>query len=264
MPLDFRKYHGAGNDFILIDDRESASFPATDVDRIARLCDRHFGIGADGLILLRKEPEYDFAMVYFNSDGRPSSMCGNGGRCIVAFAHDLGMERPEYRFLAADGPHRAKLLPDGNVALQMADVGMIEVGKDFFFLDTGSPHYVRFVSDLDQVEVVSAAREVRYGDRFRAMGTNVNFVQRTPAGLRIATYERGVEDETLACGTGVTAAALATAARERGTEPQTITVEARGGTLSVRFRPDADGFRDIWLIGPAEFVFSGTWMGPGW
>ena len=264
MPLAFRKYHGAGNDFILIDDRAQAGFPTGDVDRIARLCDRHFGIGADGLILLRDEPGYDFAMVYFNSDGRPSTMCGNGGRCIVAFARDLGMERAEYRFLAADGPHRAKLQPDGNVALQMADVNVIETGPDFYFLDTGSPHYVRFVPALEGVDVVPAAREIRYGDRFRATGTNVNFVQRTPDGLRIATYERGVEDETLACGTGVTAAALATAVREQIAAPQTITVAARGGTLHVRFRPHADGFSDVWLIGPAEVLFSGTWLGPGW
>jgi diaminopimelate epimerase len=263
MQLDFRKYHGAGNDFILVDDRAGADFPTNDVEWIARLCDRHFGIGADGLILLRNHPAYDFEMIYFNSDGRPSTMCGNGGRCIVAFARDLGIIRTaECRFLAADGPHGARLLPNGRVALQMTDVAEIETGEDFFFLDTGSPHYVRFVTDLAGVAVVPAARAIRYGDRFRTAGTNVNFVEPLATGLRIATYERGVEDETLACGTGVTAAALAHAARHKQYGPQAITVQAKGGMLEVRFDYRADaGFQNVWLHGPAEFVFSGTWGG---
>lgn len=260
MQLNFRKYHGAGNDFVLVDARRGLAFPRTGTALIARLCDRHFGIGADGLILLEDHEEYDFAMAYFNSDGRPSTMCGNGGRCIVAFARDLGIERETYRFLAADGPHLARLLPGGEVALQMSDVAAIEAGEDFYFLDTGSPHYVRFVDDLDGVAVVADARKIRYNDRFRAEGTNVNFVHATSAGLRIATYERGVEDETLACGTGVTAAALAAAARGGATGRQTVEVQARGGNLRVSFLRATDGFQDIWLIGPAQFVFSGVWF----
>jgi diaminopimelate epimerase len=259
MQLDFRKYQGAGNDFVLVDARNDLAFPTHDTAFVARLCDRHFGIGADGLILLRDHPDYDFAMVYYNSDGRPSTMCGNGGRCIIAFARDIGLQRDSYRFLAADGPHAAHWLPDGEVALQMGDVTAVEAGEGYYYLDTGSPHYVRFVADLDAIDVVTAARKIRYNDRFRAEGTNVNFVHSTDNGLQIATYERGVEAETLACGTGVTAAALAEALRHDVLGSQDITVHAKGGTLRVRFVRQSTGFSDIWLLGPADFVFAGTW-----
>lgn len=256
----FHKYHGAGNDFILLDDRAGDLLPQFDQATVARWCERRFGVGADGLMLLRAHPEYDFKMVYFNSDGAPSSMCGNGGRCIVRFAHDLGIERPVYRFLAVDGPHRARLLADGDVSLEMlpvAEVRELAAGRTYQ-LDTGSPHYVTFVDDSRAVEVVAEGRAVRYGAEYAAAGINVNFVDGDPAGLRIATYERGVEDETLACGTGVTAAALAALRRSRfqGGEFY-VPVEAKGGRLAVRGRLTGGRFEELWLEGPAERVFGG-------
>ena len=256
--IPFHKYHGAGNDFILIDNRQTAWLTRADTDRIAHLCDRHFGIGADGLLLLQDHPDLDFEMVYFNSDGRESTMCGNGGRCIVAFAHALGIVGAECRFLAVDGPHAARLLREGWVELQMGEVREVEKNTGFYFLDTGSPHYVRFVDDLEAVDVVEEGRAVRYSDRFRPAGTNVNFVQGTETGLRIATYERGVEDETLACGTGVTAAAIAYYLHRPWLAGREIEVAAKGGRLQVRFEPQPDeSFTDVWLCGPAVKVFEG-------
>ena len=206
--MPFHKYQGAGNDFVLIDQRDQPRIDRRNQPLIARLCDRRFGIGGDGLMLLANHPDYDFEMIYFNADGRPGSMCGNGGRCMVAFAKKLGLFAEETHFLAVDGPHRARLPRPGWVELHMNDVEAVEMTPDYFYLDTGSPHYVQFVPDLDQVDVVRQGRAIRYNDRFRERGTNVNFVERRTDGLGIATYERGVEDETLACGTGVTAAAL--------------------------------------------------------
>lgn len=267
--MQFWKYQGAGNDFILVDQRQQRWLDRADTERIAFLCNRHFGIGADGLILLHEHPDFDFEMTYFNADGRESSMCGNGGRCIVAFARQVGIERERYRFLAIDGPHEAILpnWPDQPawVELQMRHVPAIEYlaprhdPATAFLLDTGSPHYVRFVSALDDLDLVQEGRAVRYSEPFRAVGVNVNLVEETPEYLRIRTYERGVEDETLACGTGVTAAALAQHARRQGAAgPQEVPVQAKGGRLSVRFVAHADGsFTDIWLCGPAMRVFSG-------
>ena len=255
----FRKYEGAGNDFILLDARNDAP-PAPDQATIERWCDRHFGIGADGLMLLRNHPDYDFEMVYYNSDGRPSSMCGNGGRCIVRFAADLGIHREEYRFMAVDGPHRARLTEDGQVALEMSDVrGIRPAGDRDVVLDTGSPHYVRFVPDLGAVDVVREGRALRNSPAFAAAGINVNFVRAAADGkLSILTYERGVEDETLACGTGVTAAAVASVHRSKALGQFDVRVRARGGTLRVSgVRTGPDTFTEIWLTGPATYVFRG-------
>lgn len=264
--MHFWKYQGAGNDFILVDQRNRQWLGRENTAQIARLCDRHFGIGADGLILLHEHPDYDFEMVYFNADGRESSMCGNGGRCIVAFARQVGIEREHYRFLAIDGPHEAVITaakgPEAWVELRMSDVPKIETtdALEAFVLNTGSPHYVRFVPALDNLDMVQEGRAVRYSDRFRATGINVNLVLETAENLRIRTYERGVEDETLACGTGVTAAALANHARQHLSPGEHETaVHAEGGHLRVRFQANADGsFSNIWLCGPATEVFSGT------
>ncbi len=261
MQIPFHKYQGAGNDFIVLDQRERIWINATETDRIARLCDRRFGIGADGLLLLEKEEGYDFRMVYFNADGRLSSMCGNGGRCIIAFARYLGLIGETARFLAVDGPHQARILPDSRVELQMGDVKVVERGDDYYYLDTGSPHYVRFVADAFAVDTVAEGRNIRYNERFALTGTNVNFVSIVPPhGVRISTYERGVEGETLACGTGITAAALAYYLHQGQTylTVAEVPVEAKGGDLAVRFQPlPQGGFTDIWLIGPAERVFGG-------
>ena len=260
MTLDFHKYHGAGNDFILLDDRDGrlGGLPAATV---ARLCDRHFGIGADGLMLLQAAPPpYDFRMEYYNADGSGSTLCGNGGRCIVRFAADLGIDREVYRFLASDGPHDATPTPAGDIALEMADVARATSVGDDLVLDTGSPHYLRFVADLTTVDVVGEGRALRQSPAYRERGINVNFVQPTAGGLDIATYERGVEDETLACGTGVTAAAIGHLLRDTtGSDgPFHVAVRARGGQLAVTGERRGAHFTDLRLIGPAAFVFRGT------
>lgn len=258
--IEFHKYHGAGNDFILLDDRDNSLREQFDQTKIALWCDRHFGIGADGLMFLRSHPDYDFEMIYYNSDGAPSSMCGNGGRCIVRFAADCGLGRESYSFLAVDGAHRACLLPDGGVSLEMSDVKSIEVRqeKQTYVLDTGSPHYISFVDDTKVIDVVNAGRIVRYNDEFTAKGINVNFVTQQADRLDIATYERGVENETLACGTGVTAAAIASvlrAGKRKGTF--NVAVSAKGGDLRVKGELTDNGATALWLEGPAKFVFVG-------
>lgn len=255
--LHFFKYQGAGNDFILLDDR-AAAFDVNDQRLVERLCDRRFGIGADGLMLLRNAPGYDFEMVYFNSDGRTSSMCGNGGRCISRFAADIGAtQKQDVKFLAIDGAHEAKLA-GGIVKLKMNDVTAIETGADYFFLDTGSPHFVRYVNGLDTFDVYGEGKAIRYSERFAAKGTNVNFVEAGKGGIRIRTYERGVENETLACGTGVTAAALTAALKGLATSETHCAVKAKGGDLDVYFKKSGSAsFTDIWLEGGATFVFEG-------
>lgn len=259
--IEFSKYQGAGNDFVMIDNRKSF-FPKDNQSLIERLCDRRFGIGADGLILLEIEKGYDFRMVYYNSDGRESTMCGNGGRCITAFAQVLGVSAQEgFSFIAVDGVHEARIMENGQVSLQMRDVPTVEVGEDYYLLDTGSPHYVVFVEDLRDINVVESARVIRYSDRFRKDGVNVNFVEPLFDGLRVYTYERGVEDETLACGTGVTATALAAALRLKKIGKGSFQVEAKGGELAVSYEKNGESsFRNVWLTGPAEHVFDGSYF----
>ncbi len=259
--MTFHKYHGAGNDFILLDDRTNTLHETFDQATIARWCDRHFGIGADGMMFLRSHPDFDFEMVYYNADGAPSSMCGNGGRCIVRFAADLGLQQAEYKFLAVDGPHRATILENGWVALEMSDVtGISEPtpGKAFV-LDTGSPHYITFVEDLHDIDVVRQGRSIRQSPPYARQGINVNFVLEGDQGLQILTYERGVEDETLACGTGVTAAAIAAIHRAGVADGYfQIPVRAKGGALSVRGRLHNERYTELWLEGPAVRVFAGS------
>lgn len=254
MPLSFYKYQGTGNDFVMIDNRK-LTFPADDEQLVKSLCDRRTGIGADGLILLQDHPDYDFEMVYFNADGRLGSMCGNGARCTVRFAKQLGVIEDVAYFLAADGEHQANI-ERNQIQLKMGDVTSVEqIGEDYY-LNTGSPHYVRFVDEVQELDVYTEGRAVRYNGRFKAEGTNVNFVERlSDNDIYVRTYERGVEDETLSCGTGVTACALV-AGLEGAESP--VSVKTPGGNLQVTFERHGLGFRYIYLIGPAKLVFSGT------
>ncbi len=254
MIIPFCKYQGAGNDFVMIDEN-SHNYQLSE-KQIQLLCDRHFGIGADGLILLQPDTLSDFKMVYYNSDGKESTMCGNGGRCIVAFARDLNLIKDQTEFIAIDGKHKASI--SGNkVNLEMQNVEHIERGEDFWVLNTGSPHYVRFVPDVTLGNFVEEARAIRNSVPFREEGINVNFVQiLAPNNLVIRTYERGVEDETLACGTGVVAASLAYADKNKGETVQTYVV-AKGGNLEVSAEVHEKKYKNIHLIGKAEKVFTG-------
>ncbi len=262
MSIAFYKYQGTGNDFIMVDDR-NGQFPASDTGLIAALCNRRFGIGADGLILLQNHPDVDFYMQYFNSDGRESSMCGNGGRCIVAFARQLGIIEDKTLFFAVDGIHHAHISGDV-VELQMKDVESVDIrDSNTYILNTGSPHFVKFMNgDLSHLEIVTEAHRIRYNEEFAAEGINVNFVntEHDPASLKIRTYERGVEDETLSCGTGVTASAIAYGLKMHlNGGAHTIDVEVMGGQLKVSYILDDQKktFKEVWLIGPARFVFEG-------
>ena len=255
MKLLFDKYQGAGNDFIIVDGWYHV--PELSHTHIRELCDRHFGIGADGLMVIRKHPEFDFEMLYYNSDGAPGSMCGNGGRCIVKFAITREYVGSSVRFLASDGMHRAKLLPDGYIGLEMGDVEEVKRFNHDLFLNTGSPHYIRMVDNVSDTDVVKDGRAIRYGDEFGKKGTNVNFVMPYSDGFYVRTYERGVEDETLSCGTGVTAVALASAWLDRKTGDHQVKIYTKGGEQQVGFSFDGEKFCNIWLEGPAELVFKG-------
>ncbi len=256
MRLNFIKYQGAGNDFIIIDNR-AGFFKGDNESLIEFLCHRRFGIGADGLMLLEKNDTYDFSMKYYNSDGREASMCGNGGRCIVAYANQLGLIDRETTFLAADGIHEAVLEEDGLVDLQMIEVKRIDEHSDGYFLNTGVPHLVHFVEDLNVIDVNIDGRQFRYDARFQPEGTNVNFVKQNENHLTVYTYERGVECETLACGTGITASALSAAFRSNQEEGK-YEITAKGGKLEVCFKKEAGVYKNIWLKGPAEMVFNGS------
>ena len=256
MTVNFSKYQGTGNDFVMIDDR-AGLFPQANQSLVELLCHRRFGIGADGLILLQNDPDYDFRMVYFNADGVEGSMCGNGGRCIVRFAHDLGLFESETRFRAVDGEHVAVVCEE-EIFLQMSDVEGIEKRSGLTFLNTGSPHVVQFVDDLESLDVVAEGRAIRYDAAFPG-GTNVNFSQQLDEHtLFVRTYERGVEDETYSCGTGVTAVALV--AHQQLSMPDPVFIQTIGGNLRVSFIALADEgqFSGIYLIGPAKQVFAGS------
>ena len=258
MQLHFYKYQGTGNDFILADNRNH-QYSSLTTEQIRRLCDRRFGIGADGLMLLNDKPGYDFEMLYFNADGREGSMCGNGGRCMVKFAWHLGLHRDMYRFIAADGEHEAEIDMDGIVSLRMKDVERIQKIHGDFILDTGSPHYVKMVDDVMTMDVYKKGRDIRYSKDYEQDGINVNFVEQENAvdKILVRTYERGVEDETYSCGTGVTAAAVVCFHNENGFNE--VEVKTLGGTLTVEYdRLDDEKFVNIWLCGPAERVYEGT------
>lgn len=257
MKLKFYKYQGAGNDFILVDNRNLA-FNHNRPSVIASLCNRRFGIGGDGMMFLQNIEGYDFEMIYYNADGNPSSMCGNGGRCIVAFAKFLGIFDSETNFLAVDGPHYAKISETGDwVSLQMIDVELISQDGEAYVLNTGSPHYVATATDLSTKDVFSEGRAIRYNDTYKAEGININYVEDLGDNYFVRTYERGVEDETYACGTGVTAVALAMAKRKQQTGTINTPITVLGGKLNIRFDHDGTRFRNIFLEGPAEYVFEG-------
>lgn len=255
MTLSFYKYHGTGNDFIIIDNR--AGNIELSKQQVNKLCNRHFSIGADGLMLMNNS-KYDFEMKYYNADGNEGSMCGNGGRCMVQFVYDMGLHKREYNFTAVDGEHQASIEDNGWIDLKMKDVEGIHV-SDFsdYILDTGSPHYVKTVSNIWNYDVIKEGREIRYSRHFAKEGINVNFTQVDDEGdISVRTYERGVEDETLSCGTGVTAAALVFAHNDNGFNR--VEVKTLGGNLAVEFDKIGDtSFKNIWLCGPAVCVFKG-------
>jgi len=257
MKLHFYKYQGAGNDFILVDNRNS-TINHHNPELISHLCDRRFGIGGDGMMFLQNKDHFDFEMVYYNSDGQPSSMCGNGGRCIVAFAHDLNVIKDETNFLAVDGPHYAKISAEKNwVSLQMINVDEVKSDGEAFVLNTGSPHYVVPVQDLKEKDVFNEGRSIRYNETYKKEGININFVEDFNDFYFVRTYERGVEDETFACGTGVTAVALAMAKKKNQVGTFSTPIKVLGGDLNIRFNYDGNKFSDIFLEGPAKFVFEG-------
>lgn len=257
MKVNFKKYQGTGNDFVMIDNR-NLFFNSKDEVLVERLCNRRFGIGADGLILLQNKENYDFEMLYFNSDGKESSMCGNGGRCIIQFAKELGVIKNQCQFLAIDGVHFGSIDLQGIVTLKMQDVTQVEIAENSFILNTGSPHFVQFIEDIESLDLVAEAQKIRYGKRFEKEGINVNFVtSKNSNTITIRTYERGVEDETLSCGTGVVAASISHYLNNPSNIQETI-IEAKGGTLKVHFDYDGKTFSNIQLIGAAEKVFEGV------
>jgi diaminopimelate epimerase len=255
MKIEFYKYQGTGNDFIILDNRDK-QYDTLHTKQIRHLCDRHFGIGADGLMLLNLINNHDFEMKYYNADGHESSMCGNGGRCLVKFAYDMGIEESSYSFLAVDGVHEANFGDHNWVQLKMKDVNEIDQRFGSVRVDTGSPHFVKFVDNIHHFNVYEEGRKIRYSKEFIDQGINVNFVEREDESIYVRTYERGVENETLSCGTGVTASALVCAHNDSGFNR--VEVRTPGGHLAVEFDKKEDGkFENIWLCGPAAFVFKG-------
>jgi diaminopimelate epimerase len=256
--IPFFKYQGAGNDFILIDNRGLEYSNLTE-KQVNFLCNRRFGVGADGLMLLQNHTAYDFEMHYYNADGRIGSMCGNGGRCIVAFAKAIGIINRETNFLAVDGAHYAKISEAGNwVDLQMIDVQDIQQDEEAFVLNTGSPHYVLEVSNLEALDVFAEGKRIRNNNTYKEKGINVNFIEDKGDHFFIRTFERGVEDETYACGTGVTAVALAKAKQGKTTGHFSKAIKVLGGDMRVEYNYDGQTFTEIFLCGPAELVFSGS------
>ncbi len=255
MTINFYKYQGTGNDFVIIDNRTENLLLTT--DQIKKICDRKFGIGADGLMLLENVASFDFKMIYYNADGNESSMCGNGGRCLVKFASHRGILKNLYHFIAIDGEHDATIEENGIVKLKMRDVDNVEINDERAVLNTGSPHFIKFSNSVNQINVFEEGRKIRYSKEFEFNGINVNFTESTsPDSIIVRTYERGVEDETLSCGTGVTASALVFAKNETGYHH--IDVTTPGGKLYVEFEKENESnFSNIWLCGPAEFVFEG-------
>lgn len=256
MLVPFFKYQGTGNDFILFDNRLGTL--SLSVKQIKTLCNRKFGIGGDGLMLLHKHQDYDFEMKYYNADGRQGSMCGNGGRCLVKFAYDIGVRQTAYQFLAIDGVHEAFIKEEYKIALKMNDVAGIEHHLAHSIVNTGSPHYVHLTTDVMHLDVYRNGRKIRYSREFEQEGININFVELLPEKHRILvrTYERGVEDETLSCGTGVTAAALVCHHNDKGFN--SVDVQTKGGNLNVAYDRVGESFQNIWLTGDAKKVFEGT------
>lgn len=256
MRIRFEKYQGTGNDFIMLDNL-NGQYNSLSIDQIKVLCDRHFGIGADGLIKINRHKNFDFEMDYYNSDGS-KSFCGNGTRCAVTFAKTLGIEAENIHLIAIDGEHSAQIIGDA-IALDMLPLAVVNQINNDFILDTGSPHFVRFVDDLKNESILQTGREIRYSNDFKIDGINVNLVEQISKNvIRIETYERGVEDETLSCGTGATACALVVGLKNAQIGKNSVIVQVKGGELSVEFEYHESGlFDNIKLIGPAKFVFKG-------
>lgn len=254
MTYEFYKYQGTGNDFIILDNRQK-TIVFTEA-QVNFLCDRKFGIGADGLMLLQEKDGYDFEMVYYNSDGKLGSMCGNGSRCLTQFAFDRGIKKNHYKFLATDGEHEAEFDDNNWVRVKMIDVNEVENMNEDLFLDTGSPHYIKMIESIENIDVYNEGKKIRYNDFFKLIGTNVNFVEKKESNsIKVRTYERGVENETLSCGTGVTASALVNFYTNGFNK---IFVETLGGKLAVEFvKTDNNSYNNVWLCGPATFVFKG-------
>jgi diaminopimelate epimerase len=258
VKVTFHKYQGTGNDFIVMDNRDGKI--SLTPEKISKLCDRKFGIGADGVMLLQNKPGFDFEMIYYNSDGS-QSLCGNGSRCITSFANQLGIIKDHAKFITTDGAHEADII-NGWISLKMNEVKKIEDNGDHFFVNTGSPHYCRFVKDLQNYDVYGEGKSVRYSEKYKKEGTNVNFLEviseHGKPVLFVRTYERGVENETLSCGTGVTAAALVAAFKKLSSSDSHCDVKTKGGDLRVRFENSEGTFTNIRLEGPAVFVFQGV------
>lgn len=255
IKIEFSKYQGAGNDFVLIDNRNGL-FDRNNEELVKKLCDRRFGIGGDGLMLLQNTKNFDFEMVYYNADGAEGTMCGNGGRCIVAFARDLNIITEKTDFLAVDGPHDAEISAY-QVNLGMIDVNEIQRDNEAFVLNTGSPHFVLKVQDLVNFDVFKEGYAIRNNDIYGAKGINVNFIEPEGDGYFVRTFERGVEDETYACGTGATAAAMAMAIDQNLEGNITLPIRVLGGQLYISFHKAGNTFTNVYLKGPANFVFKG-------
>ena len=254
MLLQFYKYQGTGNDFVILDNREGNI--QLSKEQVALICDRHFGIGSDGLMLLNKHESYDFEMVYYNADGALGTMCGNGGRCLTKFAFDKGIQANTYNFIASDGEHQAVIDENGWIHLKMIDVQEISIVHEATVLNTGSPHYIKPVSDLSNYDVFTEGKKIRYNETYNKVGINVNFVEWNENELFVRTYERGVENETFSCGTGVTAAAIAMSAETFG--HQETKIRTLGGSLLIKFnKVDAQHYNNVWLCGPASLVYEG-------
>ena len=250
--MEFFKYQGTGNDFVMVDNR-NLQFPKDRI-LIEKCCDRRFGIGGDGLILLENHPTLDFKMIYYNSDGRESSMCGNGGRCIIAFANFLEIFKTKTKFEAIDGLHEGEI-KNGLVKLKMSDVAEIKKIEGDFELNTGSPHYIKMVENVENFDVFTNGSAIRNSERYKAEGINVNFVQKIAEDqIFVRTFERGVEDETFSCGTGVTAAALVML---KNSDLDAVNIKTLGGNLKITAVKDGESFKNIWLEGPAQQVFKG-------
>lgn len=257
MKIPFYKYHGTGNDFILVNGLKHPAIADISNQQVASICERHFGIGADGFIILAKDANDGYQMIYYNSDGNKSTMCGNGGRCLAKFAFDLGLFEHDFLFQAIDGIHRARIYEDGQVELHMIDVdGFKKLNDNSYEIQTGSPHFVQFLDELDTKDIIPFGREVRYSEQYKTNGINVNLACLLGDVLHVRTYERGVEDETLSCGTGVTAAAIcATDFYKLAVDK--INISSKGGDLSISFKKRDSLFTNVLLTGPATFVYTG-------
>lgn len=258
MQFSFKKYQGTGNDFVIIENRNEL-FDKSNIEVIKHICSRKFGIGSDGLILIENHSEYDFNMVFFNPDGS-QSFCGNGSRCAVQFAYDLGIITKKHtEFISTDGWHEAYVLESNIIKLKMNNVTTIDSQSNFDFMDTGSPHYIAFKSNLNELDIIIEGSKVRYDKAYESIGgTNVNFIEEKRNSYQVRTYERGVENETLSCGTGVTACALSIALKNN-LDSEEVAIQTKGGNLSVSFKKvNSTNFKDIWLQGAATFVFDGV------